>query len=326
MRLPKFEWIAPSSLRDASEILINEKERAKVLAGGTDLLIAMKQRILKPDYLIDLKNISGLSGIHKLPDGGAKIGSLTKLIEVATSGEMKQYYPSLAKAASSVGSYQIRNLGTIGGNLCLDTKCYYFNQSLYWKSPYDKCRKGGGYRCYVLPSSKRGCYALLSGDTVPTLITYKTKIRITGLKEERIIPLEEFYTGQGTDHLNLRPGEILSEIHIPPSNGIKTVFFKYSPRNTIDFALASVAVSLERSLNEARIVIGGVASAPQRIKEAEELVIQKSNGDISDEVSKLAATRVKIVSPIKGEVNYKREIIRLLVRDAVKCIQAGQEN
>ena len=326
MRLPKFKWVAPSSLKDALEILKGERNRAKLLAGGTDLLVAMKQRILNPEYIIDLKNISGLSGICKLPQGGVKIGPLTKLAEVAQSEEMRQCYPSLAKAAGSVGSYQIRNIGTIGGNLCLDTKCYYFNQSSFWKGSSDQCRKSGGDRCYALPSSIHGCFALLSGDTVPAFIAHHTKVMITGLEEERMIPLEEFYTGRGIDHLNLRPGEILSEIHIPPSNGIKTGFFKYSPRNTIDFTLASVAISLERSLNEARIVIGGVASAPQRMKEAEELLIQKSNGDISDEVGKLAATRVKIVSPLKGEINYKREIIRLLVRDAVKSIRASQEN
>ena len=326
MRLPRFDWVAPSSLKDASEILKGERDRAKLLAGGTDLLIAMKQRFLNPGHIIDLKNIPGLSGIHTLPNGGVKIGPLTKLVEVATSGVMKQSYPSLAKAASSVGSYQIRNLGTIGGNLCLDTKCYYFNQSSCWKKSSDKCRKGGGDRCYTLPSSTHGCYALLSGDTVPALIALHAHIRITGPEEERIIPLEEFYTGRGIDHLNLRLGEILSEIHLPPSKGIETVFFKYSPRNTIDFALASVAVSLERFLHEARIVVGRVSSAPQRIKDAEELLIQKLNGDVSDEVGKLAAARVKIVSPIKSEVNYKREMIRLLVRDAVKRIQASHEN
>jgi len=326
VRLPRFDWVAPSSLKDASEILRSERDRAKLLAGGTDLLIAMKQRILHPDHIIDLKNIPGLSGIHTLPDGGVKIGPLTKLVEVATSGVMRQYYPSLAKAASSVGSCQIRNLGTIGGNLCLDTKCYYFNQSSCWKKSSAECRKGGGDRCYALPSSTRGCYALQSGDTVPAFIAHHAKIRITGSEEERIIPLEEFYTGRGIDPLNLRLGEILSEIHIPPSSGIKMVFFKYSPRNTIDFALASVAISVEKSLHEARIVVGGVSSAPQRIKEAEELLIQKLDGDVPNEVGKLAAARVRIVSPMKGEINYKREIIRLLVRDAVKCIQASHEN
>lgn len=321
MRLPKLEWVAPSSLRDASEILINEKERAKVLAGGTDLLIAMKQRILKPDYLIDLKNISGLSGIHKLPDGGVKIGPLTKLVEVATSGETKQYYPSLAKAAGSIGSYQIRNLGTIGGNLCLDTKCDYYNQSSYWKGPSDKCRKEGGDRCYAFLSSKRGCYALLSGDTVAALIAYNTKIRITNSEEERILPLEEFYTGQGINHINLKPGEILSEILLPPSNGVRTFFFKYAPRNTIDFATVSIGVSLKKNPIEARIVVGGVASAPLRLKEAEELLLQRVDDDIADEVGKLGAATAKIISSVRGGVNYKREMIRLLIRDAVRCVQ-----
>ena len=321
MRLPKFEWVAPSSLKDASEILKDKGECAKLLAGGTDLLIAMKQRILKPDYLIDLKNISGLSGIYKLPDGGAKIGSLTKLIEVATSGEMKQYYPSLAKAASSVGSYQIRNLGTIGGNLCLDTKCDYYNQSSYWKGPSDKCRKGGGDRCYAFPYSKRGCYALLSGDTVAALITYNAKIRITNSEGERIIPLEEFYTGQGINHINLKPGEILSEILLPPSNGVRAFFLKYAPRNTIDFATVSIGVSLKKNPIEARIVVGGVASAPLRLKEAEELLLQRVDDDIADEVGKLGAATAKIISSVRGGVNYKREMIRLLIRDAVRCVQ-----
>jgi 4-hydroxybenzoyl-CoA reductase subunit beta len=286
----------------------------------------MKRRILNPGYVIDLKNIPGLSGIQALPNGSMKIGPLAKLAEVASSGVIRKYYPSLAKAASSVGSYQIRNLGTIGGNLCLDTKCHYFNQSSWWKKSSAQCRKAGGDRCYAFPSSIHGCFALQSGDTVVALIAHHATVRITGPEEEKIIPLEEFYTGRGIDPLNLKLGEILSEIDIPPSNGTKVVFFKYLPRNTIDFALVSVAVSFDKFPLEARIVIGGVASAPQRVKEAEELLIQKLDGDVSDEVGKLAAARVRIVSPIKSEANYRREIIRLLVRDATKCIQVSHEN
>lgn len=322
MRLPRFDWVAPSSLKDASEILKGAGDRAKILAGGTDLLVAMKQRILNPDYVIDLKNIPGLSGIHILPDRGMKIGPLTKLVEVASSGVMKQYYPSLAEAASSVGSYQIRNLGTIGGNLCLDTKCDYYNQPSYWNRPSDKCRKGGGDRCYAFANSKRGCFALLSGDTVAPLITYNANIRITNSEGERMLPLEEFYTGQGLHHINLKLGEILSEIFLPPSNGARVFFSKYVPRNTIDFATVSISVSLKKNPPDARIVVGGLASAPLRLKEAEALLLQRVDDDIAaDEVGKLGAATAKLISSVRGGVNYKREIIRVLIRDAVKHVQ-----
>jgi 4-hydroxybenzoyl-CoA reductase subunit beta len=322
MRLPKFEWVYPSSLREAAMFLKAQGSRATVMAGGTDLVISMKQRTRLPSFLVNLKSIPGLAGIRSIAKGGGiSIGPLTKLSDLVTSPEVSRIYPELSKAASVVGSYQIRNQGTLGGNLCLETKCHYVDQSASWWTPSERCRKRGGNHCYVLPSSTRGCFALLSGDTVPALIAYKAQVRITGPEAERVISLEDLYTGQGLRPFNLRPEEILSEILLPPADGTKVSFFKYGVRNTVDFALVSGAVGFKRSSREARIVVGGVASGPLRAKEAEDLLIQNPEGDVADETGRIAAAKLKMVSWIRGSVSYKREMIHLLVRDAVNRLQ-----
>ena len=321
MRLPKFEWVRPASLKEAAAFLKAQGPRATLMAGGTDLVISMKQRTRLPSFLVDLKSIPGLAVIRTVDEGGMSIGPLMKLSDIVTSPEVNHLYPELSRAASAVGSYQIRNQGTLGGNLCLQTKCYYIDQSSSWWTSSERCRKRGGKHCYVLPSSTRGCFALLSGDTVPALIAYKAQLRITGPEAERVISLEELYTGQGLRHLDLRPEEILSEVLLPPPDGAKVSFFKYGARNTIDFAMVSGAVSFKRSSREARIVVGGVASGPLRAREAEDLLIQNPEGDVADEIGRVAAAKLKMVSWIRGSVSYKREMIRLLVRDAVNRLQ-----
>jgi 4-hydroxybenzoyl-CoA reductase subunit beta len=321
MRLPGFESIVPSSLGEASEFLKTKGSEARLIAGGTDLLVSMKQRNLVPRFLVHLKGIVALKGIGREPEGGMKMGPLTKLVEIACSPDVNRTYPALSRAARSVGSYQIRNRGTLGGNICLDTKCYYYNQSSYWWTPDQRCRKGGGKHCYVFPSSKRGCFALLSGDTIPALIAYHASVRLASPDGERVIPLDEFYTGQGIGHLNLNEGEILSEILVPPPDGMEAVFFKYVPKETVDFAMISLAVSLKRPSMEARIVIGGAASGPLRSREAEHLLAHDPKDDIADEVGRVAGKELKLISSVRGSVDYKREMIPRLVSDLVKRIQ-----
>jgi 4-hydroxybenzoyl-CoA reductase subunit beta len=321
MRLPGFELFIPSSLGEAAEFLKAKGPDAKIIAGGTDLLVSMKQRNLVPCFLVHLKGIAALKGIRRVSEGGMKIGPLTKLAEIAASPDVNQSYPELARAAGSVGSYQIRNTGTLGGNICLDTKCYYYNQSSYWWTSDQRCRKGGGKDCYVLPSSKRGCFALLSGDTIPALIAYHASVRITSPEGERFIYLEELYTGQGIHYLKLEEGEILSEILLPPPDGMEAAFFKYVPKKTVDFAMISLAVSLNRSSGEARIVVGSVASGPLRLREAEDLLVRNSKDAIADEVGRVAGAELKMISSVRGSVHYKRELIPRLVSDAVKRIQ-----
>ncbi len=269
----------------------------------------------------NLKNIPGLAGLRRLPQEGMSIGPLTRLADIAASPDINEHYPELARAARSVGSSQLRNIGTIGGNLCLETKCHYFDQSSSWWATSDKCRKRGGERCYIVPSSTRGCFALCSGDTVPALIAYKANIRLSAPEGERVMHLEEFYTGRGIGHLNLGAGEILSEILIPPPDGVRATFLKYSPRNTIDFAALSLAVSLGWEPVEARIVVGGVASAPQRCIDAESLLARSAGTESADEISRLAAEKLRMVSWVRGPVAYKKRMVQMLVRDAVNRLQ-----
>ena len=321
MRLPRFELIVPSSLHEAAEVLKAKGAEAEIIAGGTDLLVRMKQRNVAPGFLVDVKGITQLAGIGKLSGGGLNIGPATRLSDIASSPEVTASYPALAKAAGTVGSFQIRNRGTIGGNVCLEPKCYYIDQSSSWWSSQDRCRKRGGERCHIVPSSTRGCFALFSGDTVPALIAYKAVARLSGPEAEREVPLEDLYTGKGIGHLDLRPGEILSGIWLPPADVVDAVFFKFAPRDTIDFATVAVAASLRRAPNEVRIVAAGVSSGPQRLKDAEDLFARDPAAEIADEAGRAAADRLRIISWVRGPVAYKKEMVRLLVKDAVRQLQ-----
>jgi len=321
VRVPAFELVAPSSLAEATQFLKAKGSRAQLLAGGTDLVVRMKQRTALPEFIVNLKTIPGLTGTERLPEEGMRIGPLTRLADIAASPDVNEQYPELAKAARSVGSSQLRAIGTIGGNLCLETKCYYFDQSSSWWATSARCRKRGGERCYIVPSSTRGCVALCSGDTLPVLIAYRAQVRLTAPEGERVLPLEEFYTGRGIGHLNLGRGELLSQIRIPPPDGVRAAFFKYAPRNTIDFATVSLAVSLRREPREARVVVGGVASAPQRCPDAESLLARSAGIENLEEISRLSAEKLKMISWVRGPVGYKAQMVQVLVRDAVKRLQ-----
>ncbi len=320
MKLPKFELFSPSSLAEAARCLAAKGNQARLIAGGTDLLVRMKQGTDAPELLINLKSIAGLSGIACTAERGMIIGAMTKLRDVAASADVKRYYPELARAASAVASAQIRNAGTLGGNICLEPKCYFLDQSVSWWGCGQECRKRGGDRCYIIPASTRGCFALMSADTVPALIAYRASVKLTGPDGERVIALEDLYTGTGIGHLTLKSGEILTEANLPPVDA-KVAFMKYSPRNTIDFADVSVAVSMRQAPAEARIVLGSIASAPVRPKAAESLLAQSPAAD-ADEVGRLAAEKSKIVSWVRGQTKYKKHMVHVLIRDAVRRLQA----
>ncbi|MDY6864001.1 MAG: FAD binding domain-containing protein, partial [Thermodesulfobacteriota bacterium] len=177
MRIPKFEYLAPKKLEDAVSFLKKYKGDIKVVAGGTDLIVNMKQRTITPKYLINLKEIADLDFINYKKNDGLKIGALTALRTIEKSGVIREKFPVIAKAAHEVASVQIRNVGTLGGNICLNTRCWYYNQPLYWRKSFPFCFKVGGDCCNVVKKGKQ-CYALFSADTVPALIGLDAKIKV----------------------------------------------------------------------------------------------------------------------------------------------------
>lgn len=192
MRLPEFSYIEAQSVQEACGIIAGSESFP--LSGGTDLLVKLKHKLLRPAQLVDLKKISGLDSIRQLADGHISIGALTTLTVIERSEILKQQIPSISIAAQSVGTPQIRNKATLGGNICLDTRCWYYNMPAFSRQTRSACNKQGGACCHVVTSETQGrCYSLFSSDTVPVLIALGSRVKLSSAQEERVLPLTHLY-------------------------------------------------------------------------------------------------------------------------------------
>jgi len=234
MRLPRFDFLEPQSIGEACSILAANKGNARLLSGGTDLLVLMKQRIVTPAYVVNVKGIPGLSYIEYDAGNGLRIGPLTTLSTVAGSPLVKEHFPILGKAAGRVASPLIRNNATIGGNVALDSKCWYFNQSAQWRKSFAPCFKRGGDVCHVVKGGKH-CFSVYCPDTVPALMALGAEVDIVSEHGKRTLNLDTFCTGKGEKPNVLEPDEMISEIRVPnqPAH-TGTAFIKLATRGSID--------------------------------------------------------------------------------------------
>jgi 4-hydroxybenzoyl-CoA reductase subunit beta len=322
MNLPKFTYVTPSTLKEALTLLSDKGAYSTILAGGTDVMVAMKQRTSVPDTLINIKGLTGLASIQPDPDGALRIGPLTTLASLAASEVVRQRHPILAEAADKVGSSQIRNVATIGGNICLNTRCWYYNQSAEWRRSVAKCFKMGGDSCLVMKGSDR-CNAIFVADTVPSLLALDARLKIEEQGGQRVIPIEEFYDGSGHPPNRLRPEELLTEIYIPKMRPRSfAVFSKFAPREIVDFALVNVALSVSfegDACTDARIALGGVTSHPIRSLSGEALLKgERLTAKLIEEVGKATAKDAEPITPMWMSPAGKREIIKVLVRKGLE--------
>ncbi|MBW1999831.1 MAG: xanthine dehydrogenase family protein subunit M [Deltaproteobacteria bacterium] len=324
MTLHRFEHLGLSSLDETLALLKEKGEKAKVVAGGSELLVHLKHRTLLPEFVIDIKDLDELRGIVSGSGNRTIVGPLTTLDTIATSKEILDRFPILAKAASRVGSVQIRNVGTIGGNICLNTRCWYYNQSAQWRKSIPRCYKVGGDQCLVMKNSDR-CNAVFVADTVPALIALDAKVKILKKEGERTVPIEGLFGESGHPPNLLDPDEILAEIQIPetPPNSF-SVFYKDAPRQVLDFPLVDVAIRItfKDSLDvceDARIAVGGVTSHPVRSIRAENVLKGREiRDDLIGEVTELVVKDCAPISPIWVSPNQRRETVRHLVRKGLK--------
>ena len=316
MRLPRFQYIEPKSIEEASSILINEPT-ARVLAGGTDLLVNMKHRVEVPLIIVNIKRIAGLNFVRQ-DNGALRIGALTPLKMIYKAPVIVEKQPALVLAASSVGSYHHQTMGTIGGNICQQNRCKYFNESQWWRSSRQLCFKAGGEICHVV-NKKQSCYSSYCGDMAPVLLAMKAKIVLENKKDSREIPLKSFFSGNGKTPLNLKSGEILTQIIIPAKahEGFAT-YIKFANRESIDFPIVGTAfwASLERK--EYRISFTAVDRKPIRAQKIENLLNGKElNEEIVEEAAGLVS---KEAAPVKNSIyspSYKRRMMGLLLRSAM---------
>jgi 4-hydroxybenzoyl-CoA reductase subunit beta len=323
MRLPKFEYLEPNSIDEVLKVLSETKGDATILAGGTDILPSMKRKSVKPKYVVGLKKLSDTRYIKYKKGDGLTIGGITTLREIIESEVIKDRYPIIIDACSRVASNQIRNVGTIGGNICLDNKCMYYNQDhIWWKSRED-CFKRGGKQCYVVKRGK-SCWALSMADTVPALIALDARIKLINSSGEREIKLEDFYTGEGRSVNNIKEDEILIEIIIPEGNGI-SLFKKLAVRGAIDFAIVNTGVKMSMSdgrCKDIRIVVNAVSPSPERLRNTEEFLKDKKLDDVTiEEASDKATKEIKYVTDMFGNSSwYRRRMIKVLISRSIKEI------
>jgi len=273
MRLPPFKYAAPATARDAARLLADHGPEAMPVAGGTDLFPNMKRRQFTPKVLVGLRNLEEAHGVHA--NGGLDLGALATLSEVAASPVVNARWPAVARAAGLVSSPPLRNAGTMGGNLCVDTRCNYYNQSEFWRASIGYCMKKDGDVCLVAPGSDK-CWALSSSDTAPVMIALGAEVTLVGPGSERRIAVRDLYGPDGIAYLAKRPEEVLTRIHVPDRDGWAMTYRKVRRRGSIDFPLLGVAVAVRfgpsRAVEEARIVLGAVHTAPVEAPDAEQFL------------------------------------------------------
>ncbi len=321
LRLPPFRYLGPRRLDEAAEMLAQEVDQAMLVAGGTDLYPNMKRRQFTPLVLIGLRAIPALKGISGSPEQGMRLGAGVTLSTLANHPLILQHYPALATAAGSVSTPQLRNVGTLGGNLLLDTRCNYYNQTEFWRHSIGYCMKKDGDVCLVAPGSPR-CWAISSADTAPVLVSLGAQVRLVSTRGERVLPARELFRDDGMDPYTKARDEILAEILLPPADGWRSVYLKLRRRGSFDFPILGVAVALrfadDLTVADARITLGAVASHPVEATEAAAQLVGKSlSPELIDAVAVAAAKRSKPLDNADLTINYRKQVTPVFVRRAL---------
>jgi xanthine dehydrogenase YagS FAD-binding subunit len=321
--LPNFAYARPGSVNEALDQL--SSSGARISAGGTDLLGCLRDQVFDAEKVVSLSNIKDLGGIRDTADGGLRIGAMTTITEVAESEIIRQRYTGLAQAAGEVASPQLRNQGTLGGNLCQRPRCWYFRGEF-------ECAKKGGGECFAVNGENHYhcifggsvCFIVHPSDTAPALVALGASVKIAGRGGERTLPLEEFYVLPEDDHEKetvLEPGEIVTEVLLPPKGeGWQSSYRKVRERGSWDFALASVALALRSEggrVREANIVLGGVAPKPWRSKPAEEALIGKRIDE--GRARRVGEAAIEDAEPLDYNA-YKIPLVKGVVEEALLAI------
>ncbi len=323
MSLPEFQLLQPRNLSEAVEFLARHGAEMQILAGGTDLIPSLKQRLFTPRYVADIRRLPELAGIRRT-DGGIRIGALTPLAEIEADPLLLREYPVLCKAAASVASPVLRNMGTIGGNVCLDTRCLWYNQSLVWRKSCGFCIKKDGDLCHVAPGGTK-CWATFSGDTPPALLCLEAELEIAGPKGTRRVALRNFYGNDGIAYLGLGKDEILAAVHLPASRaGYAGTYRKLRVRGSIDYPLAGVAVAVKKNgatVTDAAVAITAVNPAPTLVAAATAALRGRElSAELADAVGALASDAARPFTTAVLTPQYRKDMIRVLTKRALLSV------
>jgi 4-hydroxybenzoyl-CoA reductase subunit beta len=329
MTMPGFRVIRPASVEEAVRVLADNGPEAMVIAGGTDVVPNLQMRLFAPRVLVDIKGIGELRGIGCDERVGLRMGALTTLTEIAEREYVERCFPVLASAVRTVAGPLQRNMGTIGGNLCLETRCLWYNQSEFWRGSLGGCLKKEGEVCHVAPGGKR-CWAVWSGDSAPALLTVEAEVEIAGPEGRRRVPLAKFYRNDGMNRIALGRGELVVAVHVPVSSAFRRgAYRKLRVRDSIDYPLAGVAVALKVDdqgiCRTARVALAAVNPAPRLVSAAaQQLEGKRYSAELVDEVAHEAIRTAKPLTTSASTPVYRRDMVRVFTRRALEELWQGR--
>lgn len=323
MRLPRFRYYAPKTIREALAIRTDGGPDGAFVAGGTDLYPNMKRRQQTPKVIVGLSRIPQLQRFRCGAEG-VSIGAAVLLSRVENDARMRQSYPALAQAISDISTPPLRNMGTLGGNLLLDTRCNYYDQSYEWRKSIDFCMKKDGEICWVAPGSPK-CLAVQSADSVPILIALSARVVLVSTQGEREILVEDLYRNDGIHYLTKQPDELLTEILLPNPDGWRGSYKKLRRRGSFDFPVLSVGAALRREgerVEDCRLVLGGVASAPIRLRRSEDLLRGRPlDGRAITDAAEAALGPSRPMDNTDFSFLWRKEMTRKFVTAALRDLQ-----
>jgi 4-hydroxybenzoyl-CoA reductase subunit beta len=321
LRLPRFAYLEPRTVAEAVRLRAEHGPEAMFVAGGTDLYPNMKRRQQTPPVVISLSHVAELTGISGTPANGLTVGAGVTLTALAAHPLVRQHYAVVAHAAAVVSTPLLRNMGTIGGNLLLDTRCNYYDQTYEWRKAIDFCMKRDGTICWVAPSSPR-CWAVQSSDGVPVAVALDAEVTLASARGERRIPAAALYRNDGIEFLTKQPDELLVAYHLPPVDGWKATYRKLRRRDAFDFPVLGVAASITRAgdgtVQRARIVLGAVASYPMDLDAAALLVGHRLDATTIGAAADAAYRPAKPMDNTDLTLGWRKEMVRVHVQRALE--------
>lgn len=327
IRLPTFAYVPARTVAEAVRAMSDHGAAAMLVAGGTDLFPNMKRRQFEPTTLVGLRRIREIVGVRRSADGALTVGAGTTLSALARHADVVRAHPGLATAAGLVSSPQLRNMGTIGGNVCVDTRCNYYNQTFEWRRAIGFCMKKDGDICLVAPSSPR-CWAVSSSDTAPVLWSLGARARLVGPAGERTVPVAALFRDDGIDYLAKRADEVVAELLLPPADGWRSGYLKLRRRGSFDFPVLGVAAALRLEgdrVREARIVLGAVASQPREAPAAAAVLVgERLTPETITRAAEAAAGPARPLDNTDLTHPYRKKLTRVFVARALARL-AGLE-
>jgi 4-hydroxybenzoyl-CoA reductase subunit beta len=323
MRLPYFDYYEPATLEEALGLMAEHCGDLRMLAGGTEVLPLMKFGLVRPSHMMNPGNVSGLRGISA-QDGIVHIGAMTTLTALSVSPGIRPNFNAICEAVESVAAPPIRNVATIGGNLCQNSRCLFYNQSEAWREEQPPCFKAGGDACLAVPGGKK-CFSVYQGDLAPVLIAFGASIKVEKKGSSRTIPLEELFSGEAKHPIALSADEMVTEVLLPlPKGRVGSAYRKMRVRAAMDYPLLSVAAVISVNdagrIDEARVVVGAAGPAPSIVQEVAELLLGQDSRSVDlDKAGQVAARRTQMVDNLVLPASYRKKMIAVFARRAINA-------